>query len=134
MIQILKKKYISIGRRKQAVAKALLYFGNGKLIINNQLGSYYLKKNKTYLNILLEPLNRLNLVNKFNIIISVKGGGLSSQVDAIKLAIARQLYKINIHNRKMLKKFKFLTCNSKIKERKKYGLKKARKASQYSKR
>nr|BCQ06557.1 ribosomal protein S9 [Nitzschia putrida] len=134
MIQLLKKKYISIGRRKQAVAKVLIYCGNGKLIINNQLGSYYLKKNKTYLNTLLEPLNKLNLLNKFNIIISVQGGGLSSQTDAIRLAIARQLYKINIQNRKILKRLKFLTCNSKVKERKKYGLKKARKASQYSKR
>nr|QES95283.1 ribosomal protein S9 [Nitzschia sp. (in: diatoms)] len=134
MIQFLKKKYISIGRRKEAVAKVLLYFGNGKLIINNQLGSYYLKKNKTYLNSLSEPLNKLNLINKFNIIVSVKGGGLSSQVAAIQLGLARQLYKINLNYRKTLKTFKFLTCNSKVKERKKYGLKKARKASQYSKR
>jgi len=74
------------------------------------------------------------LEKQFNIIVKVKGGGLHGQSDAIKLGLSRALCKYNIQHRRILKPFNFLRRDSRIKERKKYGLRKARKASQYSKR
>jgi small subunit ribosomal protein S9 len=86
------------------------------------------------LNKIWEPLKKLNLENQFNIIVKVKGGGLHGQCDAIQLGLSRALCKYNIQHRHILKPFNFLRRDSRIKERKKYGLRKARKASQYSKR
>ena len=88
----------------------------------------------SYLNKVWSPLEKLNLEKQFDIIALVKGGGLTGQTEAIQLGVARLLCQIDNQNRQILKPFGFLTRDSRIKERKKYGLRKARKAPQYSKR
>ena len=90
--------------------------------------------NATYLNKIWSPIKQLNLDNQFDIIVLVNGGGLTGQTDAIRLGVARLLCQMNPENRSILKPFGFLTRDARIKERKKYGLRKARKAPQYSKR
>ena len=90
--------------------------------------------NDTYLSTVLAPLKALKLDSQFDIVAFVKGGGLTGQAESIQLGVARQLCKINAQHRTTLKPYGFLTRDSRIKERKKYGLRKARKAPQYSKR
>ena len=90
--------------------------------------------NNDYLNTVWAPLKELNLEKQFDIITLVKGGGLTGQAQAIQLGVARQLCQMDQQNRRILKPFSFLTRDARIKERKKYGLRKARKAPQYSKR
>ncbi len=131
---IYQKNNIGLGKRKQAVARVFIIPGNGDLIINKISGNKYLQYNDTYLNTVWAPLKVLNLDKQFDIIAVVKGGGLTGQADSIKLGVARQLCKMDTQNRAVLKPFNFLTRDSRIKERKKYGLRKARKAPQYSKR
>ena len=131
---IFQKNNIGIGKRKQAVARVFLIPGQGDLIINKVSGNKYLQYNDSYLNKVWAPLEKLNLEKQFNIIALVKGGGITGQAEAIQLGVARQLCKIEKSNRSILKPFGFLTRDSRIKERKKYGLRKARKAPQYSKR
>ena len=131
---VFQKQNIGLGKRKQAVAQVFLIPGEGNIIINKVPGEKYLQYNQTYLNILKAPLEKLQLGNQFNIIAIVKGGGLSAQTEAIQLGIARLLCKIEAANRSILKPYGFLTRDARIKERKKYGLRKARKAPQYSKR
>ena len=131
---IFQKSNIGLGKRKQSVARVFLILGEGNLIINNQSGNKYFQYNDAYLNKIWAPLKELNLYQQFEIIALVKGGGLTGQADAIQLGVARQLCKMNEQNRAILKPFGFLTRDSRIKERKKYGLRKARKAPQYSKR
>jgi small subunit ribosomal protein S9 len=128
------KNNLGIGRRKQATARIFLIPGNGSLIINKKIGDRYFQHNESYLNAIWSPLKTLNLDKKFNIIAVVKGGGLTGQADAIRLGVAKRLCQINPENRIILKPFGFLTRDARIKERKKYGLRKARKAPQYSKR
>jgi small subunit ribosomal protein S9 len=128
----------SIGKRKEAVAFVKLCEQNENTnsvtLINGIASAVYLQFNSKSLNTISLPLEILNLKNKFNIEIKVKGGGLIGQTDAIKLAISRALCNLDEKNRTILKSYGFLTRDSRIKESKKYGLKKARKASQYSKR
>ena len=131
---IFQKDNIGLGKRKQAVARVFLVPGEGNLIINKVSGTKYLQYNDTYLNLIWAPLKILNLENQFDIVVLVNGGGLTSQAKSIQLGVARQLCKIDNKNRTILKPFGFLRRDSKIKERKKYGLRKARKAPQYSKR
>ena len=131
---IFKKSNIGLGRRKQASARVFLIPGEGNLIINKKPGDHYLQYNDTYLNTVWSPLEILNLEKQFDIVAIVKGGGLTGQAEAIQLGVARQLCEIEKENRSILKPFGFLTRDSRIKERKKYGLRKARKAPQYSKR
>jgi small subunit ribosomal protein S9 len=131
---IFQKKNIGLGKRKQAVARVFLIPGKGNLIINKIPGNKYLQYNETYLNSVRLPLEKLNLEKQFDIVALVKGGGLTGQSQAIQLGVARLLCKLDHENRKILKPFGFLTRDSRIKERKKYGLRKARKAPQYSKR
>jgi small subunit ribosomal protein S9 len=128
------KEKIGIGRRKQATARVFLVPGNGQIVINNVPGEKYLQYNTTYLNNIWAPLKYVNLENQFDIIVLVKGGGLTGQTDAIKLGVSRLLCKMDPNNRPILKPYGLLTRDSRIKERKKYGLRKARKAPQYSKR
>jgi small subunit ribosomal protein S9 len=123
-----------IGRRKQAIAQVILKPGNGKLTINEKLGSSYLQNNLHYLQKINNPFLILGIENTYDINIKTSGGGLTGQTDAISLGIARALTKITSDNRGILKKAGLLTRDARIKERKKYGLKKARKASQFSKR
>jgi small subunit ribosomal protein S9 len=131
---IFQKKNIGLGKRKQAVARVFLIPGEGNLIINKTQGDKYLQYNETYLNSIRLPLEKLNLEKQFDIVALVNGGGLTGQAQAIQLGVARLLCKVDQENRKILKPFGFLTRDSRIKERKKYGLRKARKAPQYSKR
>lgn len=128
------KTEIGLGKRKQAVARVFLIPGNGEIQINKVSGNKYLQYNDTYMTDIWAPLKLVNLDNKFDIIAFVKGGGLTGQAGAIQLGVARQLCKINEQYRRELKPQGFLTRDSRIKERKKYGLRKARKAPQYSKR
>jgi len=131
---IFQKNNIGLGKRKQAVARVFLIPGEGNLIINKLSGTKYLQYNDSYLNIVWGPLKVLNLEKQFDIVALVNGGGLTGQAQSIQLGVARQLCKIDKQNRIILKPFGFLTRDSRIKERKKYGLLKARKAPQYSKR
>ena len=131
---IFQKDNIGLGKRKQASARVFLVPGEGNLVINKVSGNKYLQYNDTYLNAVWAPLKTLKLEKQFDIITLVKGGGLTGQAEAIQLGVARQLCKMNEQNRASLKPFGFLTRDSRIKERKKYGLRKARKAPQYSKR
>lgn len=131
---IFQKKNIGIGKRKESIARVFLVPGEGNLIINKTSGDKYLQYNNTYLNTIWSPLEKLNLDKQFDVVALVNGGGLTGQAQAIQLGVARLLCKIDQENRKILKPFGFLTRDSRIKERKKYGLRKARKAPQYSKR
>lgn len=135
MVKLLfQKDNIGLGKRKQATARVFLVPGEGNLIINKVSGNKYLQYNDSYLNLVWAPLEKLSLDKNFDVIVLVKGGGLTGQAEAIQLGIARLLCKMNKENRLILKPFGFLTRDSRIKERKKYGLRKARKAPQYSKR
>jgi small subunit ribosomal protein S9 len=131
---VFQKDKIGLGKRKQAVARVFLIPGEGNLIINKVSGDRYLQYNETYLNLVWAPLKKLSLETNFDVVALVKGGGLTGQAEAIQLGIARLLCKIDKKNRPTLKPVGFLTRDSRIKERKKYGLRKARKAPQYSKR
>lgn len=131
---IFQKKNIGLGKRKEAIARVFLIPGEGNLFINKTSGNKYLQYNETYLSTVWSPLEKLNLEKQFNIVALVNGGGLTGQAQAIRLGVARLLCKMDPENRKILKPFGYLSRDPRIKERKKYGLKKARKASQYSKR
>jgi small subunit ribosomal protein S9 len=131
---IFQKDQIGIGKRKQSTARVFLIPGTGNIIINKAPGEKYLQYNDTYLRTVLGPLQKLGLENQFDIIALVKGGGLTGQAQAIQLGVARLLCRMDVANRPILKPFGFLTRDARIKERKKYGLRKARKAPQYSKR
>ena len=131
---IFQKKSIGVGRRKKSTARVFLKPGKGDLIINNISGEKYLQKNKIYLDNINIPLKALNLQNRYNVFVLTRGGGLVSQIASIKLAISRLLSRIKLENRLILKKSGLLTRDPRVKERKKYGLRKARKAPQYSKR
>lgn len=128
------KDKLGLGRRKKAVARIFLVPGEGQLIINKVSGEKYLQYNTTYLDKIWDPLKKLNLENQYNIIVLAKGGGLTGQTDAIQLGVARLICQINSQHRQILKPFGLLSRDARIKERKKYGLRKARKAPQYSKR
>ena len=129
-----KKDKVGIGKRKQSVARVFLVPGTGNIVINNIPGEKYLQYNLLYLNNIWAPLKILNLENQFDIITIVRGGGITGQANSIQLGIARLLCKMEKQNRILLKPHGFLTRDARIKERKKYGLRKARKAPQYSKR
>jgi len=131
---IFQKMNVGVGKRKQASARVFIIPGQGNLIINEISGEKYLQYNTTYIKTVLLPLQCLNLYNQVDIIAFVKGGGLTSQAFAIQLGITRLLCKRDSNNRLILKPLGLLTRDSRIKERKKYGLRKARKAPQYSKR
>jgi len=128
------KDQMGIGRRKQSTARVFLKPGSGKIIINNSLGEKYFQYNTIYIANILSPLKIFDLETRYDIIALVSGGGLTGQSDSIKLGIARLLCKIDSENRSVLKTGGYLKRDARIKERKKYGLKKARKAPQFSKR
>ena len=131
---IFQKDKISIGRRKKAISRVFFTPGNGNLIINKIPGENYLHYNITFLDLIWAPLKVLNLDQQVDVIVSVNGGGLKGQTDAIQLSIARLICKLDVKNRQILKPLGFLTRDARVKERKKYGLRKARKAPQFSKR
>ncbi len=123
----------SIGKRKSASASVRIYNGKGEITINEKTLSDYFS-NKILEDIVLAPLNLLNVTNKYKITIKVKGSGKKGQAEAIRLGIARGLLKIDASARKSFKSKDFLTRDPRVKERKKPGLKRARKAPQWSKR
>lgn len=130
----LKGKYESaVGRRKEAVARVRLYPGKGQIIVNGKDFKEYFTNSADQENI-FAPLKILGQEKKFDVSAIVKGGGKSGQLDAIKHGISRALVKYDEGNRTTLKKSGFLTRDPRAKERKKYGLKRARKAPQFSKR
>jgi small subunit ribosomal protein S9 len=131
---VFQKSNIGLGKRKHSIARVFLIPGEGNLIINKVNGEKYLQYNDTYLKTVFAPLEKLTLEKQFDVVVSVKGGGLTGQAQAIQLGIARLLSSMDKENRLILKPFGLLTRDARIKERKKYGLRKARKAPQYSKR
>ncbi|MDC0835170.1 30S ribosomal protein S9 [Leptolyngbya valderiana BDU 20041] len=126
--------YWGTGRRKASVARVRLVPGEGKLVVNGKPGDLYLQFNPSYLSATRAPLETLGLENEYDILVNVRGGGLTGQADSIRLGVARALCKLDPDNRQPLKSEGYLTRDSRSKERKKYGLRKARKAPQYSKR
>jgi len=126
--------YWGTGRRKQSVARVRLVPGQGNLTINGRPGDNYLQYNPTYLGTTKAPLEVLGLEADYDILASVKGGGITGQADAIRLGVARALCQLDPENRTPLKTEGYLTRDPRAKERKKYGLRKARKAPQFSKR
>ena len=129
-----------IGRKKESTAIVYLVpfsaaTSQVSCEVNGQKADSYFQQNFTYLNQITLPLKKVKLEKKYKIIANVKGGGLTGQADSIRLGIARALCKIDKVNFRPILKFEgFLKRDARIKERRKYGLKKARKASQYSKR
>ncbi|NLC53054.1 MAG: 30S ribosomal protein S9 [Firmicutes bacterium] len=126
-------RYYGTGRRKTAVAKVWLVPGQGKILINKRdISTYFGRK---VLEVLVEqPLHQTGTVGKYDVIASVRGGGTSGQAGAVRHGIARALLKVDPEYRIPLKRAGFLTRDPRAKERRKYGLKKARKAPQFSKR
>lgn len=126
--------FYGLGRRKAATARARLYKGKGTVTINDKPANVYFSENKTQLAEITDPLALVNKQKEFDVTVKVSGGGLAGQVDAIKLAIAKALTTGHTDLRTTLKKAEFLRRDPREKERKKYGLRSARKREQYSKR
>jgi len=126
--------YTGLGKRKTSVAKVYLKDGSGIITINQKTFEDFFSGVVEEREKLKNPLLLVNLNNKYDISISVKGGGISSQMEAIRLAISKSICQISNEYRKILNQDLLLRRDSRIKERRKYGLKKARKASQFSKR
>ncbi|RZP11597.1 MAG: 30S ribosomal protein S9 [Flavobacteriales bacterium] len=127
------EKVHAVGRRKKSIARLFLTKGKSEININSKKSQDYFPTAVSQFK-LLQPLNLTNNLDQFNINISVVGGGVSGQVEAIRLALSRALCQINEENRKILKPEGLLTRDSRNVERKKYGRKKARKKFQFSKR
>ena len=128
-----KVTYDATGRRKSSVARVRLVPGEGNIIINDRELTKYFGL-KTLELIIKQPLEATETVGKYDVLANVVGGGISGQAGAIRHGIARALLKVDEEYRPTLKKDGLLTRDPREKERRKYGLKKARKASQFSKR
>lgn len=126
-------QYCATGRRKCSVARVRLKPGQGKIIINGREMSEYLGSRILEI-IVRQPLVATGTEGKYDVYVNVKGGGTSGQAGAIRHGIARALLQIDPEYRPILKKAGYLTRDPRMKERRKYGLKKARKAPQFSKR
>lgn len=125
--------FYGTGRRKNAIARVRLVEGTGKVTINGKDIDEFFGL-ETLKVIVRQPLTVTNTTAKYDVIVTVKGGGFTGQAGAIRHGIARALNEANAEYRPALKSNGFLTRDSRMKERKKYGLKKARKAPQFSKR
>jgi len=128
-----KLEYVSLGRRKRAIARLRMAAGKGEITINKRPFEEYFGRDSLK-QIIKQPLELCEVVGQFDIRVNVCGGGLSGQAGAIKLAIARALEKYNPELRQKLKPAGFLTRDARVVERKKYGLAGARRAYQFSKR
>ena len=126
-------KYYGTGRRKSSVARVYLVPGTGKITINKRDIDEYLGL-ETLKVIVRQPLVATETADKFDVLVNVKGGGYTGQAGAIRHGIARALLNVDSDYRPILKKAGFLTRDPRMKERKKYGLKAARRAPQFSKR
>jgi small subunit ribosomal protein S9 len=122
-----------VGRRKEAVCRARLVPGTGVITVNGRTIENYFP-NKVHQQLIREPFVTLEKVDQYDVLATIHGGGISGQAGALRLAISRALIGLEPDDRPALKKAGFLTRDPRAKERKKYGLKKARKAPQYSKR
>ena len=123
----------AVGRRKSAVARVRLVPGEGKVLINKRdIDDYF--GLETLKMTVRQPMNLVNVGGSFDVLVNVRGGGLTGQAGAIRHGISRALCKVNPELRDALKKAGFLTRGPRMKERKKYGLKAARRAPQFSKR
>ena len=126
-------KFYVTGRRKSSVARVYLVAGTGKIVVNKRdINDYF--SLETLKTIVRQPLALTQTVEKFDVLVTVHGGGTTGQAGAIRHGISRALLEADADYRPSLKKAGFLTRDSRMKERKKYGLKKARKAPQFSKR
>lgn len=134
MAESKKQYYFGLGRRKSATVRARLVPGKGHMVINDKTAEEYLEKNSQLLWRLQRPLEQLDLAGKYDISLKVNGGGQSGQVDAMVLAISQAIAEMNDDFRSTLKKAGFIKRDPREKERKKYGLKRARKKEQFSKR
>ena len=125
--------FYGTGRRKKSIARVRLLPGNGTITVNGRSIDEYFGL-ETLKVIVRQPLETIGATDKFDIIVSVHGGGYTGQAGAIRHGISRALVQADAENRPALKKAGFLTRDSRMKERKKYGLKAARRAPQFSKR
>ncbi len=125
--------YSATGKRKKSIARVTLIPGKGKITVNSRDFKEYFKR-ESLITIILEPFKVTNTENAYDAIVDLSGGGISGQAGALRHGISKALLKINQEYRPILKREGFLTRDSRIKERKKYGLKKARKKPQFSKR
>ncbi|MEW6662781.1 MAG: 30S ribosomal protein S9 [Bacillota bacterium] len=126
-------QFYGTGRRKNAVARVRLVPGQGKVLVNDRLLDEYFGL-KTLEMIVRQPLEITETFSRFDVLAKVEGGGVSGQAGAIRMGIARALMEADENLRPILKRAGFLTRDPRMKERRKYGLKKARKAPQFSKR
>ena len=123
----------TVGRRKEAVVRVRILPGTGQFTLNGRTLEQYFP-NKVHQQLIREPLVTLEKAENYDIVALLRGGGVTGQAGALRLGIARALVELESEDRPALKKAGFLTRDPRVKERKKYGLKKARKAPQYSKR
>jgi len=123
----------TVGRRKEAIVRVRLIPGSGKFRLNGRTLEQYFP-NKVHQQLIREPLVTTDRTDSYDVIANLRGGGTTGQAGALRLALARALVDLDADDRPALKKAGFLTRDARVKERKKYGLKKARKAPQYSKR
>lgn len=126
-------RYYGTGRRKSSVARVYLVPGNGKIVINKRDIDEYFGLETLKL-IVRQPLDATDTLAKFDVLVNVRGGGFTGQAGAIRHGISRALLEADADYRPVLKKAGFLTRDPRMKERKKYGLKAARRAPQFSKR
>lgn len=126
-------KFYGTGRRKNAVARVYMVPGEGKVTVNKQEAKSYFGR-KVLEVLIRQPLEITGLAGRFNVYARVRGGGLSGQAGALKQGIARAMVEAEPSLRVLLKRAGFLTRDPRMKERRKYGLKKARRAPQFSKR
>jgi len=129
-----KRYYQGTGRRKTAVARVRLFPGNGDFVVNGKSLAEYFGQRELFAKELARPLELTGNVTSFNVLAKVRGGGMAGQVSAVRHGIARALLDANAELRPVLKKAGLLTRDPRMKERKKPGLKRARKAPQYTKR
>jgi len=125
--------YVATGRRKKASAQVRIKAGNGNLVVNKRAIDDYFPR-KVDSKIVREPLERVDFLDRFDVEVKVRGGGLNGQAEAIRLGVSRALLKINPELKEILKKARFLTRDPRMKERKKPGLTGARARHQISKR
>lgn len=125
--------YIACGRRKEAVARVRLIPGNGEIIVNSRPWEKYFTRETDRI-IIKQPFQVTNTLNKFNCVVNITGGGLSGQAGALRQGISRALLLVDPTFKPLLRKSSFLTRDSRMKERKKYGQKGARKRFQWTKR
>jgi small subunit ribosomal protein S9 len=124
----------AVGRRKTAIATVKIRKGKGRIFINNRISKDYLGNRAALEMMILQPLELTNNAGAYDIIVKAVGGGISSQAGAIRHGLSKALLELNAENKSALKENGLLTRDSRIKERKKYGRKRARKRFQFSKR